>query len=322
MKSTDNKKAQNLDGTGFQLSLFRNNDMATIAQHQYNSNSKPLVIDGFSIRQDEEGRYCINDLHKASGNLRKDRPSYFLENEKTQCLIQAIKDENYDVGNSVSYIEPVNIIRGRGKEQGTYVVRELVYSYGMWISAKFHLTVIRAYDAMAANQSFPKTHKSERTPLHEAHALLVAKTKHLNSSDAWKLIHQRFGVNDIAYIPYDQIPVAVEYVHHLIALYSNSEKYASQPNISHVRELVESVLMQNFMLQNVWKGLRALDKKLYLNAMQYVVDSNVSALNVIKIFNLKTKHGKDMISIDFRVINFHSGHMITDCNPNYFNAPS
>ncbi|ENG8480570.1 alpha/beta hydrolase, partial [Acinetobacter baumannii] len=31
-----------------------------------------------------------------------------------------------------------------------------------------------------------KTHKSERTPLHDAHALLVAKTKHLNSSDAWK----------------------------------------------------------------------------------------------------------------------------------------
>lgn len=224
MKSLDNKKAQNLDGTGFQLSLFRDNDMITIAQPQYNSNSKPLVIDSFSIRQDEAGRYCINDLHKASGGLRKDRPSYFLENEKTQDLIQAIKDENYDVGNSASYIEPVNIIRGRGKEQGTYVVRELVYSYGMWISAKFHLTVIRAYDALTMNQSLSKTHKSERTPLHDAHALLVAKTKHLNSSDAWKIINQRFGTKSINEIPYDQIPIAVEYVHHLIALYSGAER--------------------------------------------------------------------------------------------------
>lgn len=73
-------------------------------------------------------------------------------------------------------------------------------------------------------QPVAKTHKSERTPLHEAHAMLVAKTKHLNSSDAWKLINQRFGTKSIDEIPYDAIPVAVEYVHHLIALYSNAEK--------------------------------------------------------------------------------------------------
>ncbi|RLL31764.1 ORF6N domain-containing protein [Acinetobacter cumulans] len=69
-----------------------------------------------------------------------------------------------------------------------------------------------------------KTHKSERTPLHDAHAMLVAKTKHLNSSDAWKIINQRFGTQSIDEIPYDAIPVAVEYVHHLLALYSNAEK--------------------------------------------------------------------------------------------------
>lgn len=107
-----------------------------------------LIIGEISIRQDQDGRYCLNDLHKASGDMRKDRPSYFLENEKTLELIHAIKEENYDVGNSASSKQPINIIRGRGKEQGTYVVKELVYSYAMWISAKFHLTVIRAYDAL------------------------------------------------------------------------------------------------------------------------------------------------------------------------------
>lgn len=70
----------------------------------------------------------------------------------------------------------------------------------------------------------PKTHKSERTALHEAHALLVTKTKHLNVNEAWKLIHQRFNVDHIEDIPYDAIPVAVEYVHHLIALYSNADR--------------------------------------------------------------------------------------------------
>lgn len=122
--------------------------MTTIQQNLLNPNSQPLVIGEFSIRQDEDGRYCLNDLHKASGDSRKDRPSYFLENEKTQELILAITEENYDVGNPSSCREPVNIIRGRGKEQGTYVVKELVYSYAMWISAKFHLMVIRAYDSL------------------------------------------------------------------------------------------------------------------------------------------------------------------------------
>lgn len=69
-----------------------------------------------------------------------------------------------------------------------------------------------------------KTHKSERTALHEAHALLITKTKHLNVNEAWKLIHQRFNVDHIEDIPYEAIPVAVEYVHHLIALYSNADK--------------------------------------------------------------------------------------------------
>lgn len=70
----------------------------------------------------------------------------------------------------------------------------------------------------------PRTTKVERTPLHDAHAMLVAKTKHLNSSDAWKLILQRFDVKSIKEIPYEAIPVAVEYVHHLIAMFSNADK--------------------------------------------------------------------------------------------------
>lgn len=75
-----------------------------------------------------------------------------------------------------------------------------------------------------------KTHKSEREPLTNAVNMLVAKTKHLNYSDAYKLVHQRFNVEHIDKIPYDTIPVAVEYVHHLIALYSNAEKFKQDPN--------------------------------------------------------------------------------------------
>ena len=65
----------------------------------------------------------------------------------------------------------------------------------------------------------PRTTKQERVPLKDAVNLLVAKSKFLNYPDAYGLIHQRFNVNHIEDIPYETIPVAVEYVHHLIGEY-------------------------------------------------------------------------------------------------------
>ena len=78
----------------------------------------------------------------------------------------------------------------------------------------------------------PKTHKSEREPLTNAVNMLVAKTKHLNYSEAYKLVHQRFNVDHIEEIPYDAIPAAVEYVHHLIAVFSKANKHKdTEPHI-------------------------------------------------------------------------------------------
>ena len=65
----------------------------------------------------------------------------------------------------------------------------------------------------------PRTTKQERVPLKDAVNLLVAKSKFLNYPDAYGLIHQRFNVKRIEDIPYDALPVAVEYVHHLIGEY-------------------------------------------------------------------------------------------------------
>ncbi|MGV0885504.1 BRO family protein [Acinetobacter venetianus] len=78
-----------------------------------------------------------------------------------------------------------------------------------------------------------KNHKTERVVLNDAVNMLVAKTKHLNFSDAYKLVHQRFNVKSIDEISLDQIPLAVEYVHHLIALFSAD----NQPNAMNVRAM-------------------------------------------------------------------------------------
>lgn len=141
MKSIDNKKARSLENKGLiDVNNFRKVNMTTIQQNLLNPNNQPLVIGEFSIRQDEDGRYSLVDLHKASGNLAKHKPSNFLRVEQTQELINEIEQFS-DVRSAVK------VING-GNNRGTYAVKEMVYSYAMWISAKFHLMVIRAYDAM------------------------------------------------------------------------------------------------------------------------------------------------------------------------------
>jgi len=102
-----------------------------------------LIIANIEIRIDREGRYCLNDLHKASGGNPNHRPGEWLRNKQTQALIAELGD----AGISASAQKG-----GIPNEQGTYVAKELVYAYAMWINAAFHLKVIRAYDAMVCMQ--------------------------------------------------------------------------------------------------------------------------------------------------------------------------
>ncbi|WP_254624407.1 KilA-N domain-containing protein [Acinetobacter lactucae] len=126
--------------------------MTSLAQNFLNPNNKPLVIGDFTIRQDEEGRYCLNDLHKASGGLKKHQLSNFMRSDQTKELIAEIENSSNDSSleseRSSNLQIAVKVIKGGAGEQGTYVVKELVYSYAMWISPKFHLMVIRAYDSL------------------------------------------------------------------------------------------------------------------------------------------------------------------------------
>ena len=125
--------------------------MTTIQQNLLNPNNQPLVIGEFSIRQDEDGRYSLADLHKASGNLAKHKPSNFLRVEQTQELIKEIEQvSDVRLGETDHFSNmrsAVKVIHG-GNNRGTYAVKEMVYAYAMWISAKFHLMVIRAYDSL------------------------------------------------------------------------------------------------------------------------------------------------------------------------------
>ena len=117
----------------------------------------PVSVCGIEVSRDPGGRFSLNDLHRASGGEDRHRPSYWLHLDQTKGLIEEIrKPLNCSVAGiplteRINDLEPVVTVRGFGV-QGTFVVRELVYGYAMWISPAFHLAVIRTFDALVTGQ--------------------------------------------------------------------------------------------------------------------------------------------------------------------------
>ena len=98
-----------------------------------------------------DGLYSLNDLHKASGSEKKHKPANFMRLESTKALIAEI-ERCSDVSNGTKSTAYRITYGGKSEPQGTYVCRELVYSYAMWISPRFQLSVIRAFDSMTNQQ--------------------------------------------------------------------------------------------------------------------------------------------------------------------------
>ncbi|EMB9892014.1 ORF6N domain-containing protein, partial [Acinetobacter baumannii] len=136
-----------------------------------------------------------------------------------------------------------------------------------------------------------KTHKSEREPLTNAVNLLVAKTKHLNYSDAYKLVHQRFNVQHIDEIPHDVIPVAVEYVHHLIAMYSSAEKKAqgslfNEDHFKLLKDLIDAIISQNYVTSKIYRAIHMLNNEQGCYLAEYAFKTNIAVLKLTRAMGL------------------------------------
>lgn len=116
---------------------------------------KYLTIINNAVRMDDCGRYCLNDLHRAAvsagANTRTKEPGKFLAQKRTQELIRLLKKSATQ--NLGSTVDPVNSIEsGPYETRGTWVVKELVYAYGQFVSPEFDLHVIQSYDKVVRDE--------------------------------------------------------------------------------------------------------------------------------------------------------------------------
>lgn len=102
-----------------------------------------ISIAGTTIRQDNEGRFCLNDLHKSAGGQPRHIPSKWLRTQQVKDLIAEIEKSQ------------IRAIETKQKT-GTFSCREIVFAYATWISPAFFLKVIRAYDALVTG--YPEPH--------------------------------------------------------------------------------------------------------------------------------------------------------------------
>jgi len=108
-----------------------------------------LIINDMVIRTDLDGRYSLTDLWKSSGSINKKKPALFFKNDQTVEMIELLKVDN-------PTFECVVKTQGR-YTGGSWVSKELVYKYAMWVSRPFELKVIRTFDAMS-NGDYAKAH--------------------------------------------------------------------------------------------------------------------------------------------------------------------
>jgi hypothetical protein len=106
-----------------------------------------LVINKTEITTDSEGRYSLNDLHKAAGGLNSQKPSLFYRSSSFNSVVEVLTAQNRAF---------TPIVKKQGRYNGgTWVCKELVYKYAMWVNAEFEVNVIQTFDSAIKSVNAP-----------------------------------------------------------------------------------------------------------------------------------------------------------------------
>jgi hypothetical protein len=109
----------------------------------------PITLGTSTVRELDGGLFSLNDLHTASGGAARHKPAFFLRSDQTKALVAEIQTSETRLDQVADSQLALKVVHG-GPQRGTYACRELVIAYAAWISAAFHLKVIRVFLAATA----------------------------------------------------------------------------------------------------------------------------------------------------------------------------
>nr|DAJ30620.1 MAG TPA: KilA-N domain [Caudoviricetes sp.] len=236
-----------------------------------------ISVANVSVRQ-FNGLYSINDLHRAAGKERKHEPHAWLRSQQAIELIKELEKTQ-------------NCVIQSKQGLGTFVSKELVVHYGMWISPAFSLKVIRAFlDTQEEVSGSPKL--ETQTTIDERRGLVnavkaFAIRRNLDFSTAFKMVHQRFGVEKIEQIAAPLLPAAVAYVHSLTlqsglngeVLDRLPENMQPKPLRNLQGAVINSLYCAEFLYQHR-AAIRGLNRRLAATLNDHAADSIMFLRNV------------------------------------------
>ena len=156
-----------------------------------------LTLGNITVRQ-HNGLFSLNDLHKAAGGEAKHQPALFMRMEQTQALIT-------EIGNST---DSQSFKTKEGRNGGTYACRELVIAYAAWISAAFHLKVIRVFLSATTPQAEPTQTRLDYDRISPAQAqdlkeivAAIVQAGVQTYGETWSRLQRKFRVNSYLELP-------------------------------------------------------------------------------------------------------------------------
>lgn len=166
--------------------------------------TQSLTVLNTTVRM-HDGLYSLNDLHRAAGGEKRHQPNNWLRIDQTSELIKEIENSSDPRSKAV--------ITREGRNGGTYACKELVYAYAMWISARFHLAVIRAFDAMV-NGALPDKQTITREQAGELATLVAERAGESGKPRAyyWSRFNNHFRIARYRDLPASRFDEAVQYL--------------------------------------------------------------------------------------------------------------
>lgn len=110
-----------------------------------------LKLDGqvVEVRKDDDGRYCLNDIHKAAGKPVGCQPSHFLRNRGSDIQRINASENTVILPHLVQDLDSHALIRGKGRGASSYGSLNTVYRYAAFISKAFEKSVYEAFTALS-----------------------------------------------------------------------------------------------------------------------------------------------------------------------------